>query len=123
MASHINMEVLTSRIQGYLKDDAVSIHSPRSCMFDFNFLRSNGLLITSGQSLIMWFVYSLPQKFTSNLTEAHIDLQIGLFQSWRLIAPRGLGCGMGRRESAIQGGLRFQDALRGTHLHAFIKRR
>ncbi|KAK0471284.1 hypothetical protein IW261DRAFT_1612156 [Armillaria novae-zelandiae] len=30
MTFHINMEILTSRIQGYLKDDVVYLHSPRS---------------------------------------------------------------------------------------------
>ncbi|KAK0186210.1 hypothetical protein F5146DRAFT_1164633 [Armillaria mellea] len=31
MTTKINMEVLKSRIQGYLKDDAISLHSPSSC--------------------------------------------------------------------------------------------
>ncbi|KAK0493451.1 hypothetical protein EDD18DRAFT_421176 [Armillaria luteobubalina] len=30
MTFHINMEILKSRIQGYLKDDVVSLHSPGS---------------------------------------------------------------------------------------------
>lgn len=49
-----------------------------------------------------------------DLTSKHEDVRNGHFRPWSTFAPRGLGIGVGRRQPAVQGSLRFQDALRGA---------